>query len=555
MRFCLILLILAIINCNNVFCQAEKMDSIFSDWNSLERPGGAVAVIKDGEVLYKKSFGASDTQGKTPNLLSTPFDLASIAKQFTATCVALMEEQGKLSKEDNIKKYFPEFSFTEIITVKNLLDHTSGIREAYVLTVLSGKVNLKGQVPGRYQTKEYLLEVLSKENDLNFKTGEEMVYTNINYILLGSIVEKVSGMSLREFADSAIFKPLKMHHTFFNDEESNFKTKGYFYNGRTFKRRTAKGGIVGDHNLISTIDDLILWSSNFYDNKLGKRDPNFFDTLYRSSKLNNGEDTGYGYGAFVSGYKGFNRIYHGGDNGIHTSIIIRIPEKQLVVICLANSSRYSDTESKAYAAIDMLIGTSSQKPNASGHFNYIDIGDKQLSSKAGLYYSISKNGLAQLRKVTFDNGSLFISDNYNIRGLKLSAVNENYFVAMNPLGEYLHINFSVDTTFKATLHERYSDRVDLHFSWLKSTEIQARDFTGIYINKSTGAKIKVKSKKQNIKARKGIIKIPLIALKGDMFYATQNDALFLFDRNVSEQVVSLRINAQDFRNFKLNKVK
>ncbi len=173
MRQYLILLIL-LIKFSNALCQAEKIDSIFSDWRYLDRPGGVIAVLKDGEVLYKKAFGASDIQRRSPNSIGTPFELASIAKQFTATCIALLEEQGKLSKEDDIKIYYPQFQFSEKITIKNLLDHTSGIREAYVLTILSGKVNLKGQVPKRYQTKEHLLKVLSKEKDLNFKTGDEL---------------------------------------------------------------------------------------------------------------------------------------------------------------------------------------------------------------------------------------------------------------------------------------------------------------------------------------------------------------------------------------------
>ena len=549
----MIISILFVIKLKSGLCQTEKIDSLFNDWNSLNKPGGVVAVIRDGEVVYKKAYGAADIQNNIPNLISTPFELASMAKQFTATCIGLLEEQGKLSKEDNIKEYYPRFKFSENIKIKNLLDHTSGIREAYVLAVLSGKANLKGQVPQKYQTKEYLFKILSKETDLNFKTGEEMVYTNINYILLGDIVEKVSGMKLKDFADSAIFRPLKMSKTIFNDMESNIETVGYSYNGKKFKRRSASGGIVGDHNLISTIDDLIIWSNNFYQNKLGKEDLNLFNRLYTSSKLNNGEDTGYGYGVFTSTYKGFNQIYHGGDNGIHTSIMIRMPAKKLVVICLANSSRYDDNERKAYKIIDMFLENPLMTTRTSEHISYVNLNKTQLSSKTGLFYLIGKNGLGQLRKIILENENLFISDNLNAKGLKLNAINENYFVAENPSKEFIHVRFLNDSTDKLILHEKYLDKVDLKFSLCKPTEIKSGDYKGTYINESTLAKIKVKAKNKQIKAKKGIIRIPLIPFKDDIFYATQNDALFLFDRNSAGQVVGLRINAQDFRNFKLKK--
>ena len=549
----MIISILFVIKLKSGLCQTEKIDSLFNDWNSLNKPGGVVAVIRDGEVVYKKAYGAADIQNNIPNLISTPFELASMAKQFTATCIGLLEEQGKLSKEDNIKEYYPRFKFSENIKIKNLLDHTSGIREAYVLAVLSGKANLKGQVPQKYQTKEYLFKILSKETDLNFKTGEEMVYTNINYILLGDIVEKVSGMKLKDFADSAIFRPLKMSKTIFNDMESNTETVGYSYNGKKFKRRSASGGIVGDHNLISTIDDLIIWSNNFYQNKLGKEDLNLFNRLYTSSKLNNGEDTGYGYGVFTSTYKGFNQIYHGGDNGIHTSIMIRMPAKKLVVICLANSSRYDDNERKAYKIIDMFLENPLMTTRTSEHISYVNLNKTQLSSKTGLFYLIGKNGLGQLRKIILENENLFISDNLNAKGLKLNAINENYFVAENPSKEFIHVRFLNDSTDKLILHEKYLDKVDLKFSLCKPTEIKSGDYKGTYINESTLAKIKVKAKNKQIKAKKGIIRIPLIPFKDDIFYATQNDALFLFDRNSAGQVVGLRINAQDFRNFKLKK--
>lgn len=155
-----------------------KLDSIFSSWTK-DKPGGTVCVIQQGVIIYKKAFGLGDLQRKTPITLDTRFDLASNAKQFTAMCIALLEEQGKLSVEDDLKKYFPDLKITEPIKIKNLIDHSSGLRDASVLAILSGKMNLKGEVRTKYNTKSYYLECMMRETDLNYPVGSELAYNNL----------------------------------------------------------------------------------------------------------------------------------------------------------------------------------------------------------------------------------------------------------------------------------------------------------------------------------------------------------------------------------------
>src|SRR6187402_1658084 len=125
--------------------QRTQLDSIFMDWKP-DAPGGVVCVIHQGNVIFKKGFGLADIERKIPNSPDVKYDLASNAKQFTAMCIALLEEQGKLSIEDDLRKYYPTLKINSVIKIKNLLDHTSGLRDASVLAVLSGKMNLKGEV-------------------------------------------------------------------------------------------------------------------------------------------------------------------------------------------------------------------------------------------------------------------------------------------------------------------------------------------------------------------------------------------------------------------------
>jgi CubicO group peptidase (beta-lactamase class C family) len=528
-----------------------KVDSLFNNWNTKEAPGGVAAVILNSQVIYKKAFGMADIGKKIPNSTETAFELASVAKQFTGMCIALLEEQGKLSAEDDIRKFYPNFQFGEIVRIRNLLDHSSGIREAYVLATLSGKINLRGDLPVKYQTKPFLLGVLERERDLNFHAGDEMVYTNVNYVLLGDIVERVSGQTLRQFADSAIFKPLGMKHTFVRDQQKKMAPReapGYLYNGKKFKKRYPVSGIVGDHNVVTTIDDMTLWMNNFFNNKLGKKDPGLITKISTSSVLNNGDTTHYGYGLYVNKDRGIIRVGHGGDDGRHTCMTTRFPDHKLSVIVLSNSSRYGDTENKAIRIADIFLKGRVQKtaPEKSPE-NFITIPEAELKKREDLYARIDEHGLGQLSTITVKDGSMHVG------GIKLSAVSRDHFVFQNKSGNTLQIHFK-DSAGTTVLTSRWDVRPLRRFVAVKKDmKINYADFRGAYHNPSTGATIKVKSKGHKIVARKGIIRIPLVAIDYDTFYATHHDALLIFSRDDKSKVKDMKINARDFRNFRLMK--
>lgn len=552
MRIIFYILLFSCFQEQTVFAQQNlAIDSLFRDWNTPEKPGGVVAVLQEDQVVYQKAFGMADIRKGIPNTIDRSFNLASVAKQFTAACIALLEEQGKLSLEDDLSQFYPEFPFADRVKIKHLLDHTSGIREASVLAILSGKMNIKGQLPKKYQTKEYYFNMLTKQTDLNYPPGEVLAYTNINYILLGDIVEKVSGQSLRQFADSAIFQPLGMTHTFFRDSPDTVITNeahGYLYTGKRYKPKKAFGGIVGDHNLVSTLDDLIVWMRNFDHNQLGDKSDQLIKTLITSSYFNNGAPTNYAYGLWSSEYRGLRQVYHGGDNGQHTSHLMRFPDQRFSVIVLANSSKYDDTQSKAYQIADVLLKDKlEEKAEIDTSFAFISIKEEALRPKVGLYKMINDQGMGQIRKVSLHEGSLYISDSYYHDGLRLDPIATNKFIAKNPIGKYLHITFKY-TVEGTQLLEKYEGK-ERQLSKVKELTVDYNEYSGLFINKSVDANLTIKSRKNRIFAKKGIIKIPLIPIDKDIFYDTNNSALFIFERDAKEQVVQLKVNANDFRNF------
>ncbi|MEL6535970.1 MAG: serine hydrolase domain-containing protein, partial [Bacteroidota bacterium] len=296
-------------------------DSLFENWEEPKDPGGLVMVLQGDEVLFQRAYGMAHLGKRLPNQLDQAMSLASVSKQFTATCIVLLEEQGKLAIEDPITKYYPEFQAEREIKIRNLLNHSSGLRDGYVLALLT--MGLRGIRYEQLEPKK-LVAMVAGQSELNFEPDSEFAYTNTNYVLLADLVERVSGLTLREYADSAIFQPLGMSQTYFNDVPGASGPEGYLQKkpGK-FRRRMVRGGVVGDSHLVSTLPDLARWEANMWNNRLGKGSPELIRRMWTPLPYSGRPPTGYGYGVVVEERDGMQWVSHGGDNDIQTSIILR----------------------------------------------------------------------------------------------------------------------------------------------------------------------------------------------------------------------------------------
>src|SRR5690349_18751337 len=241
--------------------QTDKVDALFAQWNKPDSPGCALAIIKDGRVLYKRGYGNANLDYDVPISSKTVFNIGSVSKQFTAFSIAILARQGKLSLDDDIRKYLPEMpQYSAPVTIRRLIHHTSGIREYSHLLQLAGT---------RFQdaTAEDDYKIIVRQKQLNFKPGDEYLYSNSNYLLLARIAQRVSGKSLRAFAEENIFKPLGMSNTRFQDDKSEvIRNRATGYSPRTgggFAIESTTSDAVGAGDLLTTIDDLILWDRNF----------------------------------------------------------------------------------------------------------------------------------------------------------------------------------------------------------------------------------------------------------------------------------------------------
>ncbi len=311
--------------------KTDKVDKLFEEWDSTVSPGVSMAIIHNGEMIYKRGYGMANLEHNVPNTSETVFRIGSTSKQFTAACIAILSLQGKLSLDDDIRKYLPELPvYEKPITVRHLVHHTSGVRDYLGLARLSGKSGHD------FYTPEETVDMIARQKGLNFLPGDEHLYSNSGYFLLGVIISRVSGKSLDAFAQEHIFKPLGMKNTHFHDDYTKIVKKRADGHRRTkdgFKILNTTLNHVGDGGVFTTVEDLYLWDQAFYNHRLGKE---LMDLLHQTGVLNDGKKLEYAFGLNVSQYKGLKLIAHGGAFVGFRADMIRFPEEKFTVICLAN---------------------------------------------------------------------------------------------------------------------------------------------------------------------------------------------------------------------------
>ena len=226
----------------------DKVDKIFASWDKTTSPGATLAVIRDGRIDYKRGYGMAKIED---GIVMTPdkiFDIGSCSKQFTATCIVMLVRDGKISLDDNVRKYLPELpDYGTPITVRHLLHHTSGLRDYNELLDLAG---FRGD--SDCPTVEEALKVICLQKKLNYAPGAEYSYTNTGFFLLSQIVERVSGKSLNAFAQERIFKPLGIEHTLFQDDHTQIiknRATGYEPAGQGFRLDMSNWDETGDGNI------------------------------------------------------------------------------------------------------------------------------------------------------------------------------------------------------------------------------------------------------------------------------------------------------------------
>jgi CubicO group peptidase (beta-lactamase class C family) len=406
----------------NIQLSNEKVDNIFSKYRKSGAPGCALAIIKDGEILYKQGYGLANLESEQPFLPSTVFNIGSTAKQFTGFSIALLEDQGKLSFEDDIRQYLPEMNdFGSTITIRHLLHHTSGIRDTF--PELLGLAEFR---ESDVVTQDDVFRLLQKQRDLDFPTGTEFAYANSNYILLALICERVSGSPFATFCKEQIFDPLGMTQTVIFDNPWKVvmgKAAAYYEEGEgDWSNALLTDAVMGSTNVYSSVEDLALWDENFYTGKVGGK--TVAEKMHQPGRLDDGTILDYAFGLEVGPnhtHRGWQLVEHGGGHGGYCNHMVRFPELHFSVVVLFNhflwnSRDYSLQVADLYVEDNPNLQKESESPKQVSVS--VEVSEEILAAKAGKYFNSKR---AALRQVTFSEGRL------KYEGLDLVPMSDNRF--------------------------------------------------------------------------------------------------------------------------------
>jgi CubicO group peptidase (beta-lactamase class C family) len=367
--------------------QIRQIDTLFVFWNTPNHPGGAVGVMKGHQVIYSKAFGLASLEYLVPNTPGTRFNIASVSKQFTAFGMVLLQQDGKLSLDDDVRKYLPELpDFGEPITIRHLIHHTSGMRSLHAL------LGLAGWRDDDSRTNQDLFRFMKNQKDLNFPPGSEHLYCNTGYMLMADIIEKVTGEKFPDWMMDHVFIPLGMAHTYVEDDYTRVvPANATSYNENTesgFSRAVEFWGYVGSGNIHSTDEDLLIWLSNYYDPL-----PEYakaFQMMQTRGILNNGDTLNYAFGINVGEYKAHKQLQHGGSIGGYRSYVQAFPDEELGIVVVTNFSS-SDVLNKSNHIADLLLGIEPEQP-ATGlirdsSIHTIPMSASMLETYAGHYWN------------------------------------------------------------------------------------------------------------------------------------------------------------------------
>ena len=452
--------------------QIEKTDGLFASWNALNHPGGSVLISKNGRTIFSKAYGLASLEYNVPNTENTLFNIGSLSKQFTAMGIVLLEEQNKLSFDDDIKKNIPELAaYDKVITIRHLLHHTSGVRD------LHGLLGLAGWRPADLETNEHVYRVFENQKDLNFNPGDEFSYSNTGYIFLAKIIENVSGVGFEQWMKQNIFEPLGMKNTYVEAQPDRVVANNAtsYYLRDEFKRAIEYWGYFGAGNMHSTTEDQNIWLQNFSTPKKGWESA--FKKLVLTTPLNNGFDTNYGFGVRIENYEGKKVIQHGGSVGGFRAITRVFPEEQLNIVMLTNYSR-SSIGSKTNKISDIFLSKSkdtptkktAQKPQLP---DFVKLSNKKLKQFEGVYWSDSeKSG----RKIYVKNDTLRYSSSAK-NEWALVPTNEHTFIMMHP-------SIKPVVTFDSKTHQmtiKIGDNFPGIFSFLQSNIDKNRNDLDVFV--------------------------------------------------------------------------
>lgn len=404
--------------------KSAAIKTLYDSFDRKDLPGGyAVAILNEGQVIFKQAYGMANHEYDAPFTSQTVFDFASVAKQFTGHCIADLIRKNQLSLEDNIRKFLPELpDYGQAITVRHLLGHTSGLRDWFTLVKLTGR-NESDTV-----TDDFLMKLTCSQQALNFTPGSQHAYSNTGYFLLAQIIHRATGKTLQAYADENIFKPLGMESTFFSmDVNEIIKERAAPYLGDAdnhYGQGANQLTAPGSSSLFSTLDDMVKWA-RYFDQCIAEEDESF-RMMLTPTVLNDGKQIKYNFGIFHGRWRNHLFIGHGGSWNAFACEVFLFPAERISLIFITNRS---PNHINTYDAVRCILfdepefkqdGTEQetvedQEPPA--------VDQTELANLPGIYFSPE---IQSAYTVRYENGQLILGH----------LINENVILSWVKPGTY-----------------------------------------------------------------------------------------------------------------------
>lgn len=466
--------------------EASEIDGVFAPWANASEPGVVAGIIKDGEVVYLKGFGSANMENPTPITPQTKFQLGEMSKQFTSLAIFLLEKDGKISLQDDVRKYLPELPVYENkITIGHLLNHSSGLNGIeQVSNMITGTTNVPTQAKA--------LNLIAAQKELTFKPGTDFSFheSKTESILMAEIVARSSGQSFADFVKTNVFDPLGMVNSLIRDDSDAMLTnvaEPYRKEEDTFKRNQVRSSVVGAINAYSSAEDLAKWYLNFTHPKgpLGL----LIQKLDTPVKLANGKKYAYYWGDMAIGRefthpeRGLPIFWHFGIQGGYGTNVFRYLDQNITSFVLGNNNQYNG--SLAMGAIDVFVKDLYLLPSV---IDYQALETKKLSTKSLAsfegHYWFQKAGYAS--RIFIENDTLRNQWLFTKRFTTLIPISDNTFQQVG-LHENIRLynfkNEAAGMKLYFTFNESVPDIMERYEPVIPSVQT-LKSYAGTYYNKA-----------------------------------------------------------------------
>lgn len=535
----------------------EQLDRLFVEWNNANGPGCAVGVYREGETIYKRGYGSAHLEHDVAITPSTVFHIASISKQFTAMAIGLLARSGQISLEDDLRKYIPELQINSVITFRQIIHHTSGLRDQWDM------LRLGGWRDADIKTNGDILRLAASQKEMNFAPGTRFQYINTGYTLMGIAVKRITGKSLREYTDENMFGPMGMRSTFFHDDYGQIiKNRAQAYS----RKRSGQIRIdmpayetVGPTNLFSTVEDFAHWERNLISPAVGDED--FIKQMLTPGSLDDGRPVSYGFGFITGSYRGLETAEHAGGDAGYRAYFLRFPGEQFAVAIFSNFSEVNPGKLAREVADICLAerfksqGSENQEiPAWAGRAAGIRAPlSLDLDGKSGLY----RDSLSSMTcRIESRGGRIFLDASAGGE-YELVAVEENRLQFLNADAECVFTPATADQPVRMTvlyagqetaLCERITDE-EIASDW------RADEYAGTYQSEELDVRYTIELSGEEIILRRAKFEPSLLVLFAKDEFSANDEGLHIrFMRDGEGKIAGLILNAERVWNVRFDRL-